>query len=277
MYSLKYFLNLAIKGETIALDMIHTPRDKIVEMGNQEVWNFIRQNRYRFYTTDMKAYLGYVKKQAAKYGIKGTRMAALRQVHEAIKDLPDVEYAPNEVVNQIVKHSRYADPTMRDVRVRDVLSKLPINDYCTMYECPKTGGIFYNVMGVKHQISIKLSELKSKIEAEWSKYGERARLAEKNEGVDWKAMHHAIRGGMQLLEIYKTGDLQYPLSNRLFLLDVKRGQVDFKYVSEYLESLIADVDRESQLASKNGMPTKVDRTFWDDFLFEIYNGEIINA
>lgn len=265
-YSLKYFLNLAIKGETIALDMIHTPVANIVELPQPEIWEFIHQNRSKFYTTDMKAYLGYVKKQASKYGIKGTRMAALRQVHEAIKDLPDIDI--RDTKNAFIPYM---------LRVKDVLDKLPINDYCKISTCPKTGNEFYDVMGVKHQTTIKLSELKQKVETEWNKYGERARLAEKNEGVDWKAMHHAIRGGMQLLEIYQTGDLKYPLKDKQFLVDIKQGKIDFKYVSECLESLIADVDLEAQIASKNGMPAKVDQTFWNDFLYEVYNGEIINA
>lgn len=275
MYSLQYFIQLAVKGETIALDMIHTPSEKIVDYDFIEPWDFIVENRSKFYTTDMKAYLGYVKKQAAKYGIKGTRMAALRQVWDAIKDLETEYYiTPGQALREsdfsCAKHVN----CRRFYKVADVVSQLPINDYCKISTCPKTGNQFYDVMGVKHQLTIKLSELKQKVSTEWEKYGERARQAERNEGIDWKAMHHAIRGGRQLQEIYSTGDLNYPLVNSEELLAIKQGKFEFKYVSELLEWLIADVDRLAIEAGKNGMPAKVDTDFWESFVHEVYRDHI---
>ncbi|AZU98562.1 hypothetical protein [Acinetobacter phage AbTZA1] len=271
MYSLQYFIELAIKGETIALDMLHTPKELITELGDSEVWSFIRQNRYRFYTTDMKAYLGYVKKQAAKYGIKGTRMAALRQVNDAIKDLP--EYHIVDIMDVTIEPSKHIS-RRRDYKVSQFVHKLPINEYCKIETDPKTGATFYNVMGVKHQLTIKMSELKQKIAKEWEKYGERARQAELNNGIDWKAMHHAIRGGLQLQEIYDTGDLEYPLKDAELLLKIKKGELSFKEVSTILEDVIADVDALSIQAAKNGMPQKVDRSFWDNFVYNVYSAHI---
>lgn len=261
MYSLKYFIELAIKGETIALDMIHTPSNMIVDYDLFEPWDFIHKNRAKFYTTDMKAYLGYVRKQASKYGIKGTRVAAMRLVWEAIENLPIVKPNPG--------YRGFLATTVEDIR-----KELPINEYCKFVICPKTGNEFYEVMGSKHQLTIKLKEFKQKIQIEWEKYGERARLAEKNEGVDWKAMHHAIRGGQQLREIYETGDLLYPLKEKEYLKDIKAGKIDFKEISEYLEELVADVDRLSIQANKNGMPAKVDTSFWENFVFDVYHDHI---
>ena len=265
MFSLSYFIKLATKGETIALDMIHTPSNLIIDYDFIEPWDFIVKNRSKYYTTDMKAYLGYVKKQAAKYGIKGTRMAALRQVWDAIKGLPEYEDVPGALG---AAHLHY-------FKVADYRTRLPINDFCKFAICEKTGNEFYEIMGSKHQLTIKMSELKYKVQAEWNKYGERARLAELNQGIDWKAMHHAIRGGLQLKEIYSTGDLQYPLVDAEELVKIKKGEISFKTVSEFLEDIISDVDKLSVEASKNGMPSKVDSKFWDDFVFEVYHDHIM--
>lgn len=269
MFSLQNFVKLAIKGETIALDMIHT--NCIVDHDFMEPWDFIYQNRAKFYTTDMKAYLGYVKKQAAKYGIKGTRMAALRQVWDAIKDLPTEYYVtPQEALREVDFSAAKHINCKRYRKVAEYREKLPLNEYCKLSICPKTGNEFYEVMGSKHQLTIKMSELKQKIQTEWDKYGERARLAEKNEGIDWKALHHAVRGGFQLAEIYSTGDLQYPLKDRELLLTIKKGEMPFKEVSQLLEDLISDVDRLSFEAGKNGMANKVDQHFWDNFVHNVY-------
>ena len=102
------------------------------------------------------------------------------------------------------------------------------------------------------------------------KEGERARKAEANEGIDWKALSHACRGGLQLLEIYKTGDLVYPLQDAPFILDVKLGKHPFKTVQEFLEDVVDQVEVASTEASKNGMQQKVDMGFWDDFLERVY-------
>lgn len=267
MYSLQNFIALAVKGETIALDMIHTPSDMITDYDYIDPWDFIVENRAKFYTTDMKAYLGYVKKQAAKYGIKGTRMAALRQVWEAIKDFAEFTGVEEDT-------SYRPRTTIRPTKVIEFKKQLPVNEYCKFSTCPKTGNEFYEVMGSKHQLTIRMSELKDKIRTEWEKYGERARLAEQNEGIDWKAMHHAIRGGMQLSEIYSTGDLKYPLKESDVLMQIKKGELPFKEVSEMLEDIISDVDHLALIASQNGMPNKVDDKFWNNFVHNVYYDHI---
>lgn len=272
MFSLYYFLQMAIKGETVALDMLHSPRDMhITDNEYLNVWEYIQLNKELFYTIDMKAYLGYVKKQAAKYGIKGTRLAALRTVMYAVKYIEvskQEEHKLKELrgLNELITNS---------VKLHEVKNNLPINEYCKFTECSKTGSEFYEVMGSKHQLTITLNEFKTKITKEWEKYGERARLAEKNEGVDWKAMHHAIRGGMQLKEIYSTNNLIYPLKEADTLLKIKKGEIDFKDVSTLLEEIVSDVETLSKNLEEKGMRHKVDQSFWNNFCYTIYESVIL--
>ena len=127
----------------------------------------------------------------------------------------------------------------------------------------KTGPqTFYTVLGRKYQTTLSLIELKQSLNKLDAEYGERARKAEANEGIDWKALSHACRGGLQLLEIYKTGDLIYPLQDAPFILDVKLGKHPFKTVQEFLEDVVDQVEAASTEASKNGMQQKVDMSFW---------------
>ena len=263
LYSLKYFLELAKNGETVALDMLHTPPELVVASDLPEVWKFVQDNRSKFYTTDMKAYLGYVRKQAAKYGVKGSRLAELRRVLDVINKFPEWKYEnrPKDKAN----NSRW--------KVAEIASKLPVSEFLFWEDfvdakCGKQR--FYHVLGRKFQTTITVAEMKyslTKLEAE---YGERARKAEANEGVDWKALSHALRGGLQLQEIYSTGDLKYPLRNAQDILDVKLGKLPFVQVQQMLEDTVDEVERLSIQAHKNGMPSKVDMSFWDKFLEEVY-------
>ena len=123
-------------------------------------------------------------------------------------------------------------------------------------------------------MTIRVSELKDKFSRVWDEYGARARQAETNEGIDWKALSHAYRGGIQLLEIYQTGDLKYPLGQASFVKQIKAGEINFKSFQECLEDLISDVDKACVQAGKNGMPAKVDRQFWENFVHNTHLHEV---
>lgn len=255
LYSLKYFFKLAADGETVALDMLHTPQSLVVKSDLPDVWKYIQDNRSRFYTTNMKSYLGYVRKQASKYGVKGSRLAVLRQALKRSNEWG--QYFDNGAV----------------IRLSHMKNVLPIGEFASWVETEneKTGKqTFYNLLDRKFQDTLTNKEFNAILVKLEENYGERARKAEANEGIDWKALSHACRGGLQLLEIYKTGDLVYPLQDAPFILDVKLGKHTFKTVQEFLEDIVDQVEHAAEQAAKNGMQQKVDMSFWDDFLEQVY-------
>lgn len=263
LFSLKYFIELAKTGETVALDMLHTPANMVVKSDLPEVWKFIQDNRSRFYTTDMKSYLGYVRKQAGKYGVKGSRLADLRKVLDFIQDIPEWKYKDRPETK--AENERW--------KVRDIAERLPVGEFLewTTFVDHKSGTQrFYNVLGRKFQETITVKEMQYSLTKLFDEYGERARKAEANEGVDWKALSHAYRAGVQLKEIYSTGDLVFPLESAPMIKKIKGGELKFTYVQELLESVVDDVERMAFNAEKNGMRKEVDMSFWDDFIEEVY-------
>lgn len=263
LFSLKYFLELAKQGETVALDMLHTPADLVVKSDLPEVWKFIQDNRERFYTTDMKSYLGYVRKQAAKYGVKGSRLAELKKVLTVLNDYPEWRFEDRP---QDKAHNQRW-------KVGDIAHLLPESEFLFWSDfTDEKKGVqhFYNVLGRKFQTTITVAEMKYSLTKLENEYGERARKAEANEGVDWKALSHALRAGLQLQEIYSTGDLVFPLQQAEIVKKIKSGVVPFKEVQELLEDTVDIVEALSVKAEKNGMRKSVDMSFWDNFLEEVY-------
>lgn len=247
MFSLYQFIQDAARGETYALDMLHSPKDKIIT--DSSVWRYIQQNRSSFYTTNMTSYMGYVMKQAAKYGVKGSRLAALREVRDFM-------------VNELAFTNQ--------VRLREVIDRLPTNEFCFWTQVDTPNSSFYTLMGRKYMEGVKLVEFQGAVDKLWKEYGDRARKAEANEGIDWKALSHAMRGGLQLLEIYRTGDLIYPLADAEEIKLVKAGRLPFTVVQERLEEIVENVDAAAKQASMNGMPDKVDMKPWEDFVERVY-------
>ncbi|MGL4521336.1 MAG: DNA polymerase beta superfamily protein [Bacilli bacterium] len=251
--SLRKFLHLACEGETFVLDMLHTTPEHTIQ--SSPVWEYIQRNRSMFYSTDMSAYMGYVMKQASKYGVKGSRLAALRQVVDVLSSLPDEAF---------------------EMRMLHITHLLPKNEFCYWENSEKDNMTYYLLMGRKYMQTIKVKEFSTAVEKLWNEYGERARKAEANEGIDWKALSHAMRGGYQLQEIFKTGDLVYPLKDRETILKVKLGQLPFKDVQELLNDVVNDVESLIAVAKRNGFQSTPDLEFWDKFCDDVYSDEMRN-
>jgi len=72
MYSLHYFIKLACEGQTVAMDMLHAPSNMILE--SNYIWDRIVKDRNKFYSKNLKAFVGYARRQAARYSIRGSRL-----------------------------------------------------------------------------------------------------------------------------------------------------------------------------------------------------------
>lgn len=262
MYSLTKFISLACDGDTVAIDMLHGDESKLI--ATSEIWQYIRANRWRFYTTELTGLFGYVRKQAAKYGVKGSRLAALREVYDVLQAIPDYWYGTSLLGN--VDESNYG----KRIKVGEISNRFPTNEFCRFVtdQTLKSGcQNFYEVLGRKFQSTITVAEMKKSVYKLWDEYGERARQAEANNGIDWKALSHALRGGTQLIQIFSRGDVVYPLPNSAFLKMVKAGNVPFNQVQEELETIMCEVER---LAAISNLPKEVDRDFWNKFVERVY-------
>jgi len=243
--SLSKFLDHACAGETFAIDMLHCENPIL----NSPIWDDLVEHRTMFYSKSLKAYLGYVKKQAAKYGLKGTRLADIRSVIDQLETF-DGERTLNEVRDYLFygEYSQWiVKPSSRD--------GIPDQE-------------FYEVNMKKYQSTNTVEYVLGQLSKMWNSYGARAKAAESNNGVDWKALSHALRAGYQARDIYLHGDFEYPLQESEFLLDVKLGKLDYKTeVAPVLESLVEEVDA---LAFNSDLPQQVNRNYWDTWLLGVY-------
>lgn len=254
IYSLPYFVELACKGDTVAVDMLHAEPNNITELGYGvgEVWIELWSNRTKFYTKDMKSYIGYARKQANKYGIKGSRMEAVEKVINFVS-------------------CSYNDEQRSTLKIKDVLRKLPESEYVNITKSDTKQGelTFYEVCGRKYQDSLTLEQLKEHCQGIYDEYGDRAKLAKIDQGIDWKAVSHALRASYQMLGILVDGDFEYPLPQTKFLLEVKTGKLNFvNEVQPELDNLITKIEK---LSEESSLPRKVDRVYWDQWLLSVYN------
>jgi len=213
------------------------------------LWVRIRENRSKFYTKNMKAFVGYARRQAAKYGIKGSRLNAAKKVMDFIFDF---DYASNNAIEYW--------------RLKEVWDKLPDGEHIHKDKVDPNGNKLYEVCGKKVQDTATLQYLFNVINKFYVSYGERARQAQNNEGIDWKAVSHALRAAYQVRQILTEKTITFPLAQAEGLKAVKAGELSYiNVVAPLLETLMSEIE---MLAEKSDLPEKVDRKFWDEFIIE---------
>jgi hypothetical protein len=105
----------------------------------------------------------------------------------------------------------------------------------------------------------------------WDNYGERARAAMTNEGIDWKAMSHAVRVARQAIELLNTGSITFPRPDAAELIEIKKGMRPYEEISALLEKLVAEVQEASQVSTlpEQTNASLADRQVRDFYLLQI--------
>lgn len=246
LYSLHYFIKLACDGQTVAMDMLHAPQDMLIE--SSPIWKAIVENREKFYTKNLKSFINYARRQASKYGIKGSRLSVVRTV----LDLLEKE-----------------DPSKK---MREIWDELPELEHC-YHVAPNPDGMKqYQVCGKYFQESAAIGYVIPVLQKFCNDYGGRARQASENKNIDWKAVSHALRSAYQTKEILTCKSITFPLKEAELLREVKEGKMD--YMTEVVPLLESLMDEVEELVMQSSLPEKVDKKFWDDFICNTLEKEL---
>lgn len=246
LYSLHYFIKLACEGQTVALDMLHAPETMIVE--RSDIWASIISEKHRFYSKNLKSFIDYARRQASKYGIKGSRLNTVARVLDLLKS----EDPPN--------------------KLRVIWDKLPRMEHCYEAGRDPNGIRQYQICGKMFQETTAIGYMIPILQKFYDEYGSRARSAAQNRDIDWKALSHALRAAIQVKQIVTQNTITFPLKEAPFLMKVKDGKLDYlSEVAPVLESLMEEVE---DLVSKSELPEKADVTYWNKFICETVEAKL---
>jgi RNA repair pathway DNA polymerase beta family len=247
-YSLQRYLSLLAEGQTVAIDMLFAPEPEI----RSALWRRIQANKERLLTKRSAAFVGYCRTQANKYGIKGSRVAAAKSAMNLFELAISVNGATAKVGNII-----YGEPRIIDEHTSIVVKETTGGNFETYYVCCD------RMVGFKNTVKEAASIYRRIHEA----YGARARQAESNEGIDWKALSHAVRVGNEALELLLKHEITFPLPNAKHILDIKQGKIPYKDVAEEIEGLLEAVENCAKVSS---LRDEADQQFIDELVLEEY-------
>lgn len=248
IFALHQFFKLLSEGQTGALDMIFTPAHKILRKSH--IWDDIVANRQHILSKKMTAFAGYCKGQSAKYSLKGDHMEAYQI---AMNFFGSVE---------------------QRLRLYDLDLDFLINQHplIVMVEIPnKTNGNLekYIQIGPKTKVPYTATA-KTAFDIyseQYAKYGARAKAAMDNNGVDWKALYHAVRICEEGIELCQTGKITFERPEKKLLLQIRKGELPYKQVSEIIDTgLIRLKDAEGNSI----LPDEPNYKWMEDFIFNYY-------
>lgn len=254
-YSLQRFLGLAAEGQTVALDILFAPTWAMVEPPATE-WLTIIENRHRLLTRKSSSFLGYCRQQANKYGIKGSRVAAARNALTAL-------------TAGVEKHGTTAK--LREMA--DAITPL-LGEHSELIDLTGVSGVaitHWDVCGRKMPFTTAIQHARGVMQKLVDEYGQRALQAENQQGIDWKALSHAVRVGTQALELLRTGHVTFPLPNAEHVRSIKKGELPYPEVSAEIERLLEQVET---AAVSSQLPEKADTEWIDDFVADVYRREV---
>lgn len=220
-----WLLKLLPSGDTGALDILFSPSHKACTLFRDSKLDGVFNTPLKLLDAKHgQAYAEYSLGQAKKYGIKGSRIGALKNVYKWL------------VAN-------YPSPTP-GIRLRDILEPLATecadNRFCSIEMVQGEPAI--QLCGKMHVGSIRVAEFLHRVESDMQRYGARAAEAEQNQGIDFKALSHALRALDQMEELLDTGKISFPLKNREELIAVKQGALSWPELEAKILSRLADID-----------------------------------
>ena len=261
-YSLQRYLNLLGDGQTMALDMLFAP-DSAMTAPPAPLWREIQANAHRLVSRRASSFLGYCRQQASRYGARGTRAAAARAMLAVLA-------GAEARLGSSVKLERIA-AELEPFAAEGACAV----EHVALIDIPAPGGgpiRHLEVCGRKTPYTASIKIARESLERLLAEYGKRSLEAERNEGVDWKALSHAVRVGREAVELLGTGRITLPLPCAAHILRIKLGEIPSEAVAEEIDRLLVEVEA---AAAASTLPETPDLAFIDDLVAEAHRRQVL--
>lgn len=209
-----------------------------------------------YLTKNVKKMVGYAIAQSRIYGVKTERFATVKSAVAAIENFFGFE---NFDVYKVMTKMSVGDATW----LREKLLTIP-HISSTMIENAKGGTALapaIDVCGKMFPHTARWSTVYDSLKNTLDNYGERVKRFE-GQGVDWKALSHAIRITEQIIELCLYGHLIFPRPNAVFLKQIKEGNaVSVDFATSYLEEQFNKIDEAVNASQLRERTTELDEQF----------------
>lgn len=261
LFSLQKYFSMLMSGDMIAYEMLFVKKEQALVWSDE--WDVIHRMRARLINRDIKGFVGYIRSQVNKYGVKGSRIATARRATSMFETLCAM---------------KGHNAKLREVDFSVFEDFVEMMDHCSIVYLPsskndETLHPYFEVLNRKISMNISLKEAYNITNRILIEYGHRAQEAENNQNVDWKSVYHAVRVSEQALELLSTGQLTFPRHNVPDLMRIRRGERPFMDVAHQLED---NLDRLERMMETSVLPAESDDQYMNKIVYECYLEQVQN-
>lgn len=239
VYSLAKFVKLLAQGQVMALDVLFAFPAAQRRGEHWPIFKRLFEGREHFLTKDTATFAGYCMQQAAKYGLVGSRCRAALDAVEILEQIGDFAGTGVRLWELVGSH----EPRAVEAWMREKGFDM---EHCSVEAdgaAERHGNALIKILDKRFPVGARLRDILPPIRQVAAKYGPRVREAMQNEGVDWKALSHALRVCLEAQELLRTGFITFPLKprDRALVMQVKQATLPIEgalaLVREHLDLL----------------------------------------
>jgi len=255
LYSIYKWFNLLIKGETGAIDLLFSLfREDTQLYRDRDFVELIKRNYTCFYNRNLHSFVGYCVGQSKKYNIKGKRYNELIDFLDEMRRFQELKEQKLESIYKDL------EPIFASKKYKYIkFIKASISRGNQAYK----ERIFIEVLGKKFPPSMSVDYFLKLINDMQKQFGNRVKNSK--DGIDFKALSHAVRVINEIEELLEENFITFPLKNRDYIKSIKYGKKSLESVMNYIDIKLDEV--EQKLSSSN-LPQRSDEEFIDSLILE---------
>lgn len=251
VYSLAGFLRPEIILSPRGIEVLFAPES--VYLSESMTWRRLVAGRRHLLTVSVTSALRYIQHQADHYGIAGSRPAAARRALV--------------VIDKAVTAS--GGKALRMSEVAAELAGIPHIQFEPETQVLTVAGRRLSGANSAYQV-LDLARRLSDSYDRWCRDGRRPA---RPDGIDWKALSHAVRVGHQTRDLILEGAVSLPLDHHMaeYIVAIKQGRVDAVKVFEEIE---ASLELLPTLMPHPSLRPRLDEEWIENFIISEYGAYI---
>lgn len=188
-HSLQRFFELLMTGHPMAIELLFAP-DAFMLIPPDPLWREVQALGPRLVTRRAGVFLRYCHQQAEKFGARAERLTTAKRVL-AVLLLREATHGTAARLEQIAPELEALAGSSQHIALIDIAAE--------------SGRIVrhFEVCGRKAPFTATIRVAREMTERPLAAYGQRAREAARLDGLDWKALSHAVRIGREAIELFR--------------------------------------------------------------------------
>lgn len=260
-YSLSKFMSMLERGDMNATEMLFAKNT----IERNPYWNeIIVSSRDRLISRKCLGFVGYVKKQANKYSVRGDRLNEVKQVVEFFNDTVNKRGYPDSMIISKIPGMIDALRILSRNKQFTTLVDIPVNEHklITHFECCNRKVAVSNTLGTARKLYQSVLD----------EYGQRAIAAANMNGADWKALYHAVRVSLEAKQLLTEGEITFPNLRADYLIKIRLGEVAYDEVEAFISDSVDEIE---QLSLTSHLRESPDLELMEDLVKWLHYEQIV--